>query len=165
MAVAALKAQDVTPTPEGVEVTPAPVVDQPPVDTSDEGAAAAATLALVLAFVGGLERVTEILKPLITAISDRYELPESTRKSLVVLLSVVLGVGGVLVTNQQLNLLSGLSFVPPLIGTIITGATAGGGAGVVHELFDLVKAWKAVQNVKLLTAYASKPYAIPSEAK
>jgi len=133
-----------TPVPEVTAQPPVIIVEPPPVPAPDPSPApsptdgAGAALVLLLALVGALNRFVEMLKPAISATTKSLGLNEAAYDAVVVGVSVVIGVVMVLVSNQSLNLFAGLPLVPPIIGTVLTGAAAGFGAGAVQAVFDLV---------------------------
>jgi hypothetical protein len=166
-------AQSDLPTPTADTITPVPiatagdvvVVEQPPVVVPDPSPApsptdgAGAALVLVLALVGALNRFVELVKPTIKGLG----LSDTAYDAAVVAVSVALGIVMVLLSNQQLNLLAGLPLVPPLIGTILTGAAAGFGAGAVQAVFDLVYGWSSVvtSTTSKTTTYTSPDVKTP----
>lgn len=124
----------------------------------DQGAL---TLAIVLAFVGGLERLMEVLKPSINVVATRLNLGDQGYNALVVAVSVILGIVGVLASNQQLNILASLPLIPPIVGTVLTGAAAGFGSGIVHAVFDYANSSKQKTNATTLAVMASGYTPVP----
>lgn len=126
----------------------------------------AATVALVIVFCGGLERFTNGAKPFIRKIADRYQLGDDTYNAAVIVFSVGAGIVGVLVSNQQLNIFSPLPFVPPLVGTVFTGAICAFGAGVLHAFVDGINSYTDSKRAVTLTLIATRPsIPAPSETK
>lgn len=126
----------------------------------------AATVALVIVFCGGLERFMNGVKPLIRKVADRYLLGDDTYNALVIAASIAAGIGGVLVSNQQLNIFSPLPFIPTLVGTVFTGAVCAFGAGVVHSFVDGINSYTDSKRAATLYLVATRPsVTAPSETK
>lgn len=78
---------------------------------------------------------------------DKFQWSEQTRKSVLVLLSVLAGV--VIALMGNLNLLFGVPRVPEMAGVILTGVLAGLGADVVNAVIDLLYLWNATREARV----------------
>lgn len=91
---------------------------------------------LYLAAAAAVNRFAEFSKGYI----DKFAWAEQTRKSVLVLISVLAGVLIALMSN--LNLFAGIGRLPEMAGVILTGVLAGFGADVINAFVDLLYGWK-----------------------
>lgn len=142
-------AQDATPVPvpsDGGGI----VVSQPPATTTADPQT---VLKAILAMAVTIQALINVAKPTIAAL----KLSDEAYVALLNAIAVALGMAIAFLSNQQLNLFSGLPLIPPLFGVLLTGAVAGGGAPLIHGVFDSIYAWRDAKVAETLLTQQSTP--------
>lgn len=94
----------------------------------------------ILVITASVNRFTNLVKPSIKQLADYLKLTEAGYAAAVQLFAVLVGI--LIGLMAQVNLLSFVPTIPPLLGIVITGAFMGFGGDVLNGLIDLLYSWQ-----------------------
>ncbi len=111
----------------------------------------------LLVMVATVNRITEVVKRELA----RRGMPESQRKIVVFVVSLIAGIGTVYVADSTGGLFAGtfMARLTPIFAYLIAGAAVALGADFIHLLMDIVKALGTVGEVKTITVPEPTPVA------
>lgn len=95
---------------------------------------------VILIISAAVNRFVEIIKPSIKRATDALKFTEEGYAATVQLVAVLVGI--LIGLISQVNMLSFVPNLPPVLGVVITGAFMGFGGDVLNGILDLLYAWQ-----------------------